>query len=115
MAIKLQGDRKGWVLASQPVVGKLSPTVRESLFLPFVVKRSPDTHVFSDMNCSGEEMERDIRPALVGRTGHSIEKEAPTREPGGLSVIPSITFQPDDFTCLGLGVPLEKTELISTL
>lgn len=30
-AIKLQGDRKGLVLASKPVLGKLSPTVREPL------------------------------------------------------------------------------------
>lgn len=31
MAIKPQGDRKGRVLAGKPVVGRLSPTVREPL------------------------------------------------------------------------------------
>lgn len=49
MAIKLQGDRKGQVLARDPVpavVEKLSPTVRENLFLPFVVKKSSAPHIF---------------------------------------------------------------------
>lgn len=49
MAIKPQGDRKGRVLASKPAVGKLSPTVRESLFLSFVVKKSPASHIFTDV------------------------------------------------------------------
>lgn len=52
MAIKPQGDRKGRVLASRPVVGKLSPSVRASLFLSFVVKKGPATHIFADVNHS---------------------------------------------------------------
>lgn len=67
MAIKPQGDRKGRVLAGRPVVGKLSPSVRASLFLSFVVKKSPATHIFADVNHSGGEMERVFRLALVGR------------------------------------------------
>lgn len=57
-AIKLQGDSKGQVLAGKPVVGKLSPAVRESLFLSSVVKESPAIHIFMAVNCSGGEMGR---------------------------------------------------------